>query len=304
MPRCARIKSSNSIFHIMVRSISEVMLFKTAFDKKQYLDFIKSYQKIYNFKVYAYCLMSNHEHFLIDSNGADISKIMHSINLKYAKNFNKKYKRHGHLFQDRFKSKIITSDQYLITVSAYIHNNPIDIKKYRKHPEKYEFSSLPVYLGLKKDSFQILDEDFIMQLFNHDVNKARNNYKSLMNMCTDENVIKEIEFNEEKTIYKSERKIIIRNFSSDDIMDFVSAKTGVDKFKLYIKNSHSNTKARALCVLLMRGLCNFKCSDICKSLGNITQSRVSSLCSMGINIIDTDPQFKNIINNFILTYKV
>lgn len=65
------------------------------------------YQENYGFKVYGFCLMDNHAHFIIDVNGADISNIMHSINFKYAQVYNRKHKRHGHLFQDRFKSKIV-----------------------------------------------------------------------------------------------------------------------------------------------------------------------------------------------------
>ncbi|WP_243108607.1 transposase [Clostridium rectalis] len=94
--------------------------------------------------------MNNHAHFIIDSNGADISRIMHSLDFRYAINYNNKYHRHGHLFQDRFKSKIINNENYLIKASAYIHRNPVDIKKYANSPEKYNYSSLGVYLGIKK----------------------------------------------------------------------------------------------------------------------------------------------------------
>ena len=60
--------------------------------------------------------MDNHAHLLIDANGADISKVMHGINFSYAMYFNKKYEREGHLFKDRFKSKIVDDDRYLKTV--------------------------------------------------------------------------------------------------------------------------------------------------------------------------------------------
>ena len=62
-------------------------------------------------------LWITHSHLLVDANGADISKVMHGINFSYAMYFNKKYKRDGHLFKDRFKSKIVDNDRYLKTVS-------------------------------------------------------------------------------------------------------------------------------------------------------------------------------------------
>lgn len=302
MPRSARVKTDNSIFHIMIRSISEVNLFQTDFDKIQYLNFVKFYQKIFNFKVYAYCLMSNHGHLIIDANGADISKIMHGLNLKYSLNFNKRYKRRGHLFQDRFKSKIIDSQRYLITASAYIHNNPVDIHIYSRHPEKYKFSSLAVYLGLKKDQFEILDEKYIMQFLGNNLEICRKNYIRLICMSNNEDSIKSFSFQNEKTTYNSERRSIIRNCTPENVIDFISKHTKINKFKFYMKNNRDTIKERSLAVFLMRGFCDFKCSDICKSIGNITQSTVSNMCTIAINAIDNDENFKLIVDNFIEVY--
>ncbi len=88
---------------------------------------VKKYKDLYNFKIYGYCLMDNHSHLMIDANGADISKVMHGINFSYAMYFNRKYERDGHLFKDRFKSKIVNNDKYLKALSLYIHNNPTGI---------------------------------------------------------------------------------------------------------------------------------------------------------------------------------
>lgn len=299
MPRCARIKAPDKVYHIMVKSIKEIPLFIESKDKEQYMKIVRTYQETYGFKVYAYCLMDNHGHFIIDANGADISKIMHSINLKYAQNFNIKHKRNGHLFQDRFRSKIIDSEGYLVTLSAYIHNNPLDKKRYRENPEKYRYSSLGVYLGLRKDPFEILDEDFIMQLFGENKCRARENYLRFVLMCNNKNVKKEIEFSDEKTYYKSERRILVRNFGVDDIFDFLEEKTGISKDKMHIKNRKDTLKARAFAALIMRHLCNYRCSDICKTLGNITQGRVSKLCSIAVNIMDSEENYKHIVTEFI-----
>lgn len=76
MPRGPRIKSPDSIYHIMIRSIEEVKLFKKESDKEFYFYLIRKYQKKYNFKVYAYCLMDNHGHLIIDANGGDISNVI------------------------------------------------------------------------------------------------------------------------------------------------------------------------------------------------------------------------------------
>lgn len=82
------------------------------------------YKYKYNFIIYAYCLM-DHVNLLINDNCNDISKIMKSINLSYVLYFNRKYKRCGHFFQNRFISEIIIDDTHLLEGSKYIHDNPI-----------------------------------------------------------------------------------------------------------------------------------------------------------------------------------
>jgi REP element-mobilizing transposase RayT len=304
MPRIARVKLDGAIYHVMSRSISEVDLFKTDEDKKKYMTLINEYQKLYNFKVYAYCLMSNHVHLIVDSNGADVSKIMHCINFKYARYFNTLHKRHGHLFQDRFKSKIVQDNRYLIALSAYIHNNPLDIRGYEDCPEKYYYSSLAVYMGLRRDEFSILDKEFILNMFGEDKNKSRKRYMGLVlrtrTVPIDDIVKEEAEFKEEKTEYRSDRKILIRNFSIERVIQYVVDKFKIDKELLYLKHKKEIIQVRAILVLLLRNLCNASCREVCAVLGNITSSRVSKLSSIGVELISNDERYKDVINEFIV----
>ena len=299
MPRMARIKTFDSIFHIMCRSISEVELFKTIDDKLKYIYYIRKYQKIYEFKVYGYCLMNNHVHMLIDANGADISQIMHSINFAYAQYFNRFHKRHGHLFQDRFKSKIINNDRYLFAVSAYIHNNPMDITEFKNCPETYEFSSLSVYLGLRQDPYGLVSSSFVLSLFGKTSKAARNRY--LRFVCRSNNLKhnQEIEFENEITEYRSQRIILARNHNINDIIDYVASNMNIPRIKLHLKNCRNVVEAKALLVLLMRSVCNHKCSDICKNLGNITQARVSMLSSIGVELTEKNEKYRKMIEDFI-----
>ncbi len=301
IPRMARVKTTDSIFHVMARSISEVDLFKSDEDKILYLSRVKSYQKLYNFKVYGYCLMDNHAHLIIDANGADISKIMHSINFSYALLFNSKHKRHGHLFQDRFKSKIVEDDAYLLTLSAYVHNNSTDIKGYENCPEKYEFSSLSVYLGKRHDPYEFVDEGFIMSMFGNNSRTAIENYMKLVYKCDHKKDMEDFEFLNEKTEYRSERRILVRDIDADEIIRFILSKMGVTDAKLHSKHNRSMVETKALLVFMMRSLCNYKCKDICRILGNITQSRVSMLSSIGIKLIDED-RYKGVVTEFLNSY--
>jgi len=302
MPRTFRLKSDKSIYHVMCKSITEVALFKDAEDKKKYLSLVKKYKTLYNFKLYGYCLMDNHLHLIIDANGSDISKVMHGINFSYAMYFNKKHERGGHLFRDRFKSIIVANDRYLKTLSLYIHNNPTDMLDYKNCPEQYAFSSLSIFIGKRRDYFKIVDYGFIISLFGESIKSARRNYYDLIFMCNEEKLKQEIEFEDEKSEYKNERKTLVRDFKSNDILEFIATRMKVSKLHLFMKYSRKLVQAKALTVVLMRSLCNFKSSDISSTLGNITQARVSKLSTIGIELIGTDEKFENIINDFIKCY--
>jgi putative transposase len=301
MPRTARVKNFDYIYHIMVRSISDTPLFKDTKDKDKYLNLLAKYQKKIKFKVYSYCLMTTHAHLILDCNGADISKIMHGINQSYAQYFNIKYKRHGHLFQDRFKSKVVSNTQYLLTLSAYIHNNPTDIKKYKNCPEKFKYSTLSVYLGLSVDYFGIIDEQFILGLINENIKKARESYFSFVKSCNkiEKKAETDFEFKNEGSQYRSERTVLKREHTPETILAFVAKYTGVDKNLLHMKHRRNATDGRALSVLFLRCFCDFNYRQICSVLGNLTLSRISALCSIGINIVDSKECYNGILDVFL-----
>ena len=302
MARKTRLKAADAIFHIMCKSISEVDLYRDHEDKEKYLSLVKKYKQLYNVKIYGYCLMDNHAHLLIDANGADISKVMHGINFSYAMYFNKKHKRDGHLFKDRFKSIIVDNEQYLKTVSLYIHNNPTDIGEFKDCPENYAFSSLGIYIGKRRDHFNIVDYGFVLGFWGNNLNTARKNYYSLIGGCDDEKLKEEFEFKDENSEYRSGRKILVRNFSSEAVMEFIASKMNISKFHLNIKYSRKLVGAKALTVILMRSLCNFKFSEISSVLGNISHARLSKLSSIGIELIGTDKRYESVMEDFIKFY--
>jgi REP element-mobilizing transposase RayT len=283
----------------MVRSISEVPLFKDDDDKDRYIYYIQKYQKELGFKVYAYCLMTTHGHFIIDANGSDISKVMHDINQSYAQYFNVRHHRHGHLFQDRFKSKVIDTESYLFSVSAYIHNNPTDIEGYETCPEKFKYSTLGIYLGLNSDEFGIADESFIMGFFGGSVKNAREFYYNFVMVCDDVNKKAHYDFKDEKSQYRSERTVLERNFKPEEIIDFIINYTKVDKKMLKWKYKREAKESRALCIFLIRYYCDYTYKQICKIIGRLTLTRVSKLSEIGLGLIETDERYKNIMEDFI-----
>ena len=175
MPRNAREKIECGIYHISIRGNNKQDIFLDDRDRIEYLARLQRYKETYKVGIYAYCLMTNHVHLLVFDNGQDISRFMQGLNLSYVIYFNNKYKRSGHLFQDRFTSSVVDNEQYLFQVSKYIHLNPIKAKLVKK-PEEYRWSSYCNYIGSKND--EIVDVDFILNEYGGENYQSKLLYKN------------------------------------------------------------------------------------------------------------------------------
>lgn len=289
MARSARIKSPEYIYHVMSRSISEIPLFKDNKDKDKYMEYIKKYKKIFDFKLYSYCLMKNHIHLLICSNGSDISSIMHGINQSYAQYFNRKYQRHGHLFQDRFKSKVVEDNVYLKTVSLYIHKNPSRIDRYKNCIEKYKYSSLGVFLGKVNDKYDIIDDKYLLSFFGRTINESRINYSKMINCDCINNQNEDMEFENEKSFYVNDSVTKKTNISPKDILDLMSPYFNNE---IICKYNRTSTEYKAIFVALTRYYCCYTYKEICKLMRNLTSTRIAQLSYKGFQLLDTEEKYK------------
>ncbi|MDD5157013.1 transposase [Sulfurimonas sp.] len=118
--------------HIVNRGVNRCDVFNSNEDKEIFLQIINKSAMLYKTTLHDYCLMDNHYHFLIETQKENLSSFMRVVNANYAKYFNKKYKRSGHLWQDRYKSKYITSENYLYSLIRYIENNPLEASMVHK----------------------------------------------------------------------------------------------------------------------------------------------------------------------------
>jgi len=126
MPRIARILIENACYHIITRGNQKQLVFLEQNDYQKYIRLLEKYKNKFGFKMYAFCLMPNHVHIIIQVVDLNVlNKIMRGINLSYTLYFNNKYKKVGHLWQDRFKSKVIEKESYILDCINYIENNPV-----------------------------------------------------------------------------------------------------------------------------------------------------------------------------------
>lgn len=125
MPRSARLDAPGTLHHVMGRGIEKRKIF---FDDRDRLDFIHRLGELAKgeaMEIYAWGLLPNHFHLLCKTKKRPLASSMRKLRTGYAVNFNKRHQRHGHLFQNRYKSIVCQEETYLTEVVRYIHLNLI-----------------------------------------------------------------------------------------------------------------------------------------------------------------------------------
>ncbi len=127
MPRAKRVLDpTGGVYHVTCRGNDRQQVFFDDEDRSIYCWLLKEIKERTSFLLFHYCLMDNHVHLLISpSNNATLSEIMKSINQRYTWHFKKKYGHVGHLWQQRFWSRLIEDDAYLLVCGLYIELNPV-----------------------------------------------------------------------------------------------------------------------------------------------------------------------------------
>ena len=234
-----------------------------------------------------------------------MSKFMQSLNLSYVLYYNRKYSRHGHLYQDRYKSVVIEDDQYNLAVSAYIHNNPKDVAEYRDNVQDYPYSSYGIYTGQAKDEYYLIEPQFILSKFHQIPESARQLYVEFVsNLGHTEiniNLLKKVGsfIHEEHYEYRSERFVYKRDIEPESILQAVAEKFEIPEQDLIkVKYNRSLSPAKAITVFLIRCLCNLRYKDIGKIIGNHTLSQMAKLNNKGFQLMN-HPKCKEILAYFL-----
>ena len=124
MPRHARQKCESSVYHVIARGTSRQIIFENDDDRAFFMAHATSRLDESNGMLFAWCLMDNHVHLLLKMPMEALSQFMHALLTDYAGYFNRVHGRTGPLFDGRFRSEPVDSDEYLMTVVRYIHRNP------------------------------------------------------------------------------------------------------------------------------------------------------------------------------------
>jgi len=177
MPRNARIDAPGALNHIIVRGIERRKIFEDDTDRINFIDRLGKVLSETGTKCFAWALIPNHFHLLLRTGACPLSTVMRRLLTGHAMNFNRRHRRSGQLFQNRYKSILCQEDTYLLELVRYIHLNPIrarlvtDIKTLDKHP----FCGHAIIMGKKKKDWQ--DDAYVLKLFDKKKSTARRRYK-------------------------------------------------------------------------------------------------------------------------------
>jgi REP element-mobilizing transposase RayT len=180
MARKPRIEYEGALYHVITRGNQRQRVFKDVEDHQRYLKILADYKVRYEYTLYAYVLMSNHVHLLIETRETPLSKILQGINQSYTMYFNRRYGTVGHLFQGRYKAILCDKDAYLLSLIKYIHLNPVRIGVV-KEVGKYPWSSHRDYIGRAEgERIGVVDTEQVLGMFSEDKGRARRAYRVYM----------------------------------------------------------------------------------------------------------------------------
>jgi len=180
MPRQSRIDTAGALHHIMARGIEGSKVFRSNKDRDNFLERLAKILKDTNTTCYAWALIPNHFHLLLRTGSVPISTVMRRLLTGYALWYNRRHHRHGHLFQNRFKSILCQEDSYLLELVRYIHLNPIraGLVKDLDELNTYPYSGHGAVMGKGKHGWQNVKE--VLAMFGGSHGRARRSYRNFV----------------------------------------------------------------------------------------------------------------------------
>ena len=186
MSRPLRIQYPDAWYHVMNRGRHGENIFKGKEDYWIFVELLQELNDVFNVKVAAYCLMSNHYHLLVQTPDANLSRSMRHLNGVYTQRYNRRHSCDGQLFRGRYKSIVVESDSYALELVRYIHRNPLEAGLV-DNLLKYQWSSHKPYLSNAK-KWKWLHKDYILKLFSKSKTESIKQYRQFVLKGTPEEI--------------------------------------------------------------------------------------------------------------------
>lgn len=180
MPRKARIDAPGALHHVIVRGIERKKIFQSDYDRKNFINRLAALIPETKTECFAWALLSNHVHLLLKTGLTPAAVLMSRLLTGYALWFNKKYKRHGQLFQNRYKSILCQEEAYLKELVRYIHLNPLraGLVENLSKLDKYQWCGHSVLMNKTKQPWQ--NVNYVYGLFGRQKRLARKRYREFV----------------------------------------------------------------------------------------------------------------------------
>lgn len=180
MPRKSRIDAPGALHHIIARGIDRKDIFKDDKDRDNFLERLGDILAETQTFCFAWALIPNHFHLLLKTGATPISTVMRRLLTGYAVSFNRRHRRYGHLFQNRYKSILCQEEPYLLELVRYVHLNPLraGIVNDLRSLDKYRYCGHAVILKKRKYSWQ--NTEYVLRLFAKKVSTARRRYREFV----------------------------------------------------------------------------------------------------------------------------
>lgn len=180
MPRQARLDAPGALHHIIVRGIERRKIFTYDDDRYDFIDRLGGIISETNTGCYAWALIPNHFHLLLRTGSVPIATVMRRLLTGYATRFNRRHRRHGHLFQNRYKSILCQEETYFLELVRYIHLNPLRAKLVTDMDRlgRYPFSGHSAIMGKVSQAWQDIDKVLIQ--FGRQKGPARRGYRAFV----------------------------------------------------------------------------------------------------------------------------
>ena len=174
MSRKPRNEFPGALYHVMSRGSAKQKIFLDNGDRFSFVRKLSEVVTSYEWACYAYCLLDNHYHLLIETPQANISEGMHMLNSDYCDYFKRKYDSVGHVLQGRFTSPLVENEGHLMVIVRYIPGNPVKAGLVSE-PEQWRWSSYRAISGLDPAP-DFLDVNYTLRIFSDDIETARKAY--------------------------------------------------------------------------------------------------------------------------------
>ncbi len=180
MPRGARLDAPGTLHHVILRGIEKQKIVKDDNDRENFLNRMGEIALDTDTSIYAWALMTNHAHILLRSGNISLPTFMRRFLSSYAVSYNRRHKRYGHLFQNRYKSIICEEDPYFMELVRYIHLNPLraDMVKNLAGLDMYRWSGHSVVMNWCRNDWQ--DREYVLQWFSRKEGEAKRLYRAFV----------------------------------------------------------------------------------------------------------------------------